>query len=96
MSASLPPDLEQFVEHQVSIGKYRSKEDVLSEGVRLLKERESRLDELRKQAQIGLDQLERGEVIDLGDKSVGDFLDEIEAEVEKELAVQEELPHEPL
>ncbi|MEX0713577.1 MAG: hypothetical protein WD278_14565 [Pirellulales bacterium] len=51
--------------------------------------------ELRKQVQIGLDQLERGEYFDLDDESLGDFFDGIEAEVEQELATEKDL-REPL
>lgn len=51
--------------------------------------------ELRKQVQIGLDQLERGEYSDLDDESLGDFFDGIEAEVQQELAAEKDL-REPL
>lgn len=49
----------------VDTGLYQSQSEVIREGLRLLKEREDlrklRLEELRKDIQIGLDQLERGE-----------------------------------
>lgn len=61
MTLSIPPELEEFVEREISSGKFRSREEVLAEGLRLLKEREQKLDRLREEIQVGLDQLERGE-----------------------------------
>ena len=61
MSTMIPPDLEAFVEREVASGKYRSKEEVISDGLRLLRERERKLDALRTDIRDGLDGLERGE-----------------------------------
>ena len=62
----LPPDLTRFVEERVEAGDYASAEDVLREGVKLLKfEREAKLERLRAAIQIGLDELDRGEGVDV-------------------------------
>lgn len=58
---SLPPDLAQFVSDQIGSGKYPSEVEVVCDGLRLLKERERRLDELRAEIQPSLERLERGE-----------------------------------
>ena len=43
MSADLGKTLEKFVTKLVATGRYRSKSEVLREGVRLIQEREARL-----------------------------------------------------
>jgi antitoxin ParD1/3/4 len=43
MSADLGKTLEEFVTRLVATGRYRSKSEVLREGVRLIQERETRL-----------------------------------------------------
>ncbi|HVX62226.1 MAG TPA: type II toxin-antitoxin system ParD family antitoxin [Pirellulales bacterium] len=61
----LPPDLEEFVSGAVASGKYSTQGDLLREALLVLRDRdrlrESRLQELRKEVQIGLEQSERGE-----------------------------------
>ena len=62
---SLPPDLEAFVNAKIAEGQYQSRAEVMHEALVYLRERdrirEMRLEELRKQIQVGLDQLSRGE-----------------------------------
>jgi antitoxin ParD1/3/4 len=61
MSILLPHDLRQFVEQEIASGKYRSEEDLVCEGLRLLRERERRLQALREEIGPALEQLDRGE-----------------------------------
>ena len=61
MSISIPQDLQQFVQQEVASGKYRSEEDLLCAGLRLLRERERRLQALREDIKPALEQLDRGE-----------------------------------
>lgn len=61
MSTSLPQDLQQFVQQEVASGRYRSEEDLLCAGLRLLRERERRLQALREDIEPALGQLDRGE-----------------------------------
>ncbi len=39
MSSDISPENEQFIEHQLESGTYRSREELLDEAVRLLKRR---------------------------------------------------------
>jgi antitoxin ParD1/3/4 len=66
ISANISSEFEQFVCDEVAAGKYRSAEEVVSEGLRLLRDRE--IDALRKEIDVGLEQIERGEVIDIDDE----------------------------
>jgi antitoxin ParD1/3/4 len=66
MNVSLTPELEQFVSKKVESGLYQTASEVIREGLRLLKEKEDlhqkRLQELRHEIQIGVDQADRGEL----------------------------------
>lgn len=84
MSVSLPPDLEKFVRQELASGEYASEEEILQEGLRLLQDRKQRLEQLRSDIQVGLDQLDRGEGAPLD-------MEAIKAKVADRL---EEEPHE--
>ena len=78
MSQSLPPELQQFVEQELASGRYQTQEEVICEGLRLLRER--KLHELRKEIDAGLQQLDRGEGIEIEDEqSLRAFFDDIKA-----------------
>ncbi|AFY32244.1 type II toxin-antitoxin system ParD family antitoxin [Calothrix sp. PCC 7507] len=68
MSISLTPELEQFIQSQISSGKYASTEEVILAGIKLLEEREriyqGRFEELKREIALGVEQLERGERLD--------------------------------
>jgi antitoxin ParD1/3/4 len=58
---ALPSDLAQFVSQQIGSGKYSSESEIVLDGLRLLRERERRIAELRDQIGPSLERLERGE-----------------------------------
>jgi antitoxin ParD1/3/4 len=68
MNVSLTPELEQLIHKKVESGLYLSASEVVREALRLLEERDRanamKLEGLRKEIQIGLDQADRGELID--------------------------------
>ena len=64
MSVSLTPELEQLVNEKVASGRFTSVDDVVREGLRLIEERDERLQELRHQIQLGVESADRGELID--------------------------------
>lgn len=68
MNVSLTPEMERWVSAKVESGRYRSASEVVRDGLRLLQEREeerqARLAALRRDLQVGLDELERDEVVD--------------------------------
>lgn len=67
MNVLLTPELERRIAETVESGLYTSASEVVRESLRLLFEteavREGRLDRLRAEIQVGLDQLDRGEAI---------------------------------
>ena len=66
MNVSLTPELEQYVNKRVQSGLYHSASEVIREGLRLLKEKDEvhqrKLEQLRREVQIGIDQAGRGQV----------------------------------
>ncbi len=68
MNISLTPELEMLVAEKVKSGMYSTASEVVREALRLLQERDEfrkwKLEQLRKEVQIGLDQVERGEVVE--------------------------------
>ena len=68
MNVSLTPQLEQFVREKVDSGRYLSASEVVREGLRLLdRVQQMKLETLRRELMIGVEQIERGEVVDADD-----------------------------
>ncbi len=66
MQVDLPPRLEAMIREKVDSGEYPDPASVITEAVRLLAERDERhkLERLRAALQVGIDQIERGEVVE--------------------------------
>src|SRR5262249_2139757 len=66
MNVSPTPELEQYVNGKVQSGLHHSASEVVREGLRLLKRKDEihqkKLQELRHEIQIGIDQAERAQV----------------------------------
>jgi len=81
MNVSLTPELEQFVQTKVKSGRYLSASEVVREALRLLEERDRlqqiKLDRLRQDIRIGVEQIEQGDVIEG---------DDVFAELEQDIA----------
>jgi antitoxin ParD1/3/4 len=76
MNVSLTPELEQLVNDKVKSGLYNSASEVVREALRLLKEQDAlkayRLEELRRDIAVGLQQADRGEVAPLDIAAIQD------------------------
>lgn len=55
MNVSITPELERYVEEQVGSGAYKTKSDVVRDSLRLHREREQKIAELRARIQKSLD-----------------------------------------
>jgi putative addiction module CopG family antidote len=76
--ASLPPDVEQFVQAQLATGKYESASDVVSDAVRVMRERQTRLEILRKEIEAGISDLDSGKSIKIeSDAELRAFFEDI-------------------
>lgn len=70
MNVSLTPELEKIVADRVTSGRYASASEVIREALRLLEERD-RLNQLRKEVQLGLEQLDQGRRRSFDDQALG-------------------------
>jgi antitoxin ParD1/3/4 len=65
LTVSLPPELEQLVNERIASGQCGSAGEVVREALLLLRERDidrqQRLEELRRETAVGIDQLNRGD-----------------------------------
>ncbi|MEP3478126.1 MAG: type II toxin-antitoxin system ParD family antitoxin [Fuerstiella sp.] len=61
MAVTIPEELQSFVSRSVASGRFRSEEEAVTEALSLLRQRESRLDALRADFQVGIDQLDAGQ-----------------------------------
>ena len=68
LNVSLTPDLSRFVENRLRSGKYQTASEVVREALRLLEGRDqaptASVEELKREIEIGLSQLRRGEGVD--------------------------------
>lgn len=68
MNVSLTPALERIIQEKVKSGLYNSASEVIREALRLLEEqdrlRQMKLENLRKEIAIGIEQADRGQLVD--------------------------------
>jgi antitoxin ParD1/3/4 len=84
ISAEIPTEFEPFIQYQLATGGYHSAQEVVSDALRLL--RQQKLETLREEIQVGVDDLERGDEIIIEDEhGLKRFFDELEAEARAEL-----------
>jgi antitoxin ParD1/3/4 len=84
MNVSLTPELEQLVNDEINSGQYKSASDVVREGLRLVRLRREKLAALRREIQLGIDDIERGDYVEY--TSVEELFEDIEARVAKRAA----------
>ena len=86
MEVSLTPEMERWVTERVKAGEFESESAAVCAGLLLLQKREAeartKLDALRRDVQVGLDQLDRGEAVD-GEEAFEQVLAWIAEPVEK-------------
>jgi antitoxin ParD1/3/4 len=67
MDVTLTPEFERLIHDKVASGLYTSEDEVIREALRLLKDRDElrllAVEDLRREVQKGLDQLDRGESV---------------------------------
>lgn len=68
MNITLKPEIEQFIQAQLATGRYANAEEVISQALKLLEEWDKGyqewIEETRKKVEVGLAEIERGEVLD--------------------------------
>jgi antitoxin ParD1/3/4 len=75
---NLTEHFDQFIERAVSAGEFQNASEVVRAGLRLLeqqrREDEAKLEALRAAIQVGIDELERGEYIELELHEISDHI----------------------
>jgi len=89
MLNSFPPDLAAFVQSEVALGKYPTEDAVVEAAVRLLKEQEAHTEFLRREIQLGLDEIERGELTTYDQDTLPELIDEIKRQGRKRLEAEQ-------
>lgn len=64
MDITLKPEQAEFLRSQLASGRYRTSDEVIDEALKLLEQREQRLEELRQKVAIGTEQIQNGQVTD--------------------------------
>jgi len=67
MTVTLTAEQEKFIAERMNRGGHSSPEKIVDEGLKLIRAKEEyqgRLVELRRELQVGVDQIQRGEVLD--------------------------------
>lgn len=89
MNISLTPELEQLVDDKVKSGMYQTASEVIREGLRLLRERDQRVEALRRDVRAGFEAVERGEFTEYDASNIKELADRIKARGRKRLAEEE-------
>jgi antitoxin ParD1/3/4 len=84
VNISLAKEFEEYVTTKVASGRYHSSGEVVQEGLRLLEEqdllRQGRLSQLKREVQIGIDQVDRGEYTDYDEEGLDRLFEGIKQE----------------
>ncbi|WP_228014760.1 type II toxin-antitoxin system ParD family antitoxin [Fortiea sp. LEGE XX443] len=62
MYIQIQSELEQFIQAQMASGRFASADDVINEALKLLQEKEQRIEELRQKIAMGTEQIVKGQV----------------------------------
>lgn len=87
-NVNITPHFDQFIEGHISAGRYSNASELVRAALRLLEERElereQKLENLRKAAKVGFDEIDQGKGIRLqGEQELEQFLKRIGEEVSK-------------
>ena len=61
ISQPLPPELGQFVEQQLALGKYQSEQELVVDAVRVLRDVKIQQQQFHDDVRLGIDQLKSGQ-----------------------------------
>ncbi len=85
MNISLAPELEQLVNDRVKTGLYQTANEVIREGLHLLRERDQRVEALRRDVLAGFEAVELGKFTDHDASNIKELADRIKARGRKRL-----------
>ena len=81
---NLTPEQDAFVRTMVEAGEYQNASEAVRDALRVLRQRRQedalKLKVLRAQIKTGIDELERGEFVEIEDTALDDYLDTLATE----------------
>ncbi len=80
MTVEIPLEFQQFVDSVVGRGSYKSEADVVGTALGLLRERERRIEDLRREIQPALGRFDRGEGTEFDDAGLDALFEEIKTQ----------------
>jgi antitoxin ParD1/3/4 len=86
MNVSLTTELEQLVAEKVKTGMYHTASEVVREGLRLLKARDDRMTQLRRDIRAGFEAIDHGEYEDYDDRTTKSLAKDIKKRGRQRLA----------
>ena len=89
MNISLTAELEQLVSDKVKTGMYQTASEVIREGLRLLNERDHRLEALRRDIRVGFEAVDRGGFSEFDEVTVGELSERVKARGRTRLATEQ-------
>jgi antitoxin ParD1/3/4 len=89
VNVSLTQELEQIVNKKVSSGMYQTASEVVREGLRLLIERDRRMESLRHDVRAGFEAIKRGEYTDYDGATIRKLADRVDARGRRRLAAEQ-------
>jgi antitoxin ParD1/3/4 len=92
MNVSLTPELERLVNDKVSSGMYQTASEVVREGLRLLAERDHRLQALRRDVRAGMEAADRGEYSEYAPATIHALADRVKSRGRERLATERAKP----
>jgi len=78
MSSDLSPDTESFIQQEIALGAFQSREDAIEAGIALLKSRRDLMNRLAESRR----QLDEGEYFEYDDEGLRQLFDELIARAE--------------
>lgn len=89
MNVLLTPELEQLVTDKIKTGMYQNASEVIWEGLRLLKERDQRLEALRHDVRAGFEAVDRGEYTEYDESTIHELAARVKTQGRKRLLDEE-------
>lgn len=77
MTVEIPAEFGAFVQSVIHSGICRDESEVVSEALRLFRDRQRRIEVLRDELQPSLDRLDGGEGIEVADGAIQNFMDDV-------------------
>ncbi len=85
MTVEIPSEYQQFVANAIACGEFKTEGEVVAEALRILEERRQTTEYLRREMQVGLDELDRGEYVEFDEVSLKEFFEQVKAEGRRDL-----------